>query len=348
MKVLCIYDKSAPKYHRILIPVFLMADVEIVVDYRITEENAQDVDIVFFNRLIPATTIDHINELRIKYGFKLIIDFDDHWRLDRDHLLYPMYKMHRVTEIMEAFIQEADAVTVTHERLQAEAIRLNSNVHILPNAIPHFDQFTVSKIPDPDIRLFWAGGITHRNDLKIIERPLQLTSRIGIKRIICGYEKNNPEWKEMAKMFTGNSSFNTRVISSVPCNEYYKSYSLCDISLIPLQETRFNSFKSNLKILEAANISAPVIVSKVHPYLGFPEDVVNYVSGNQTWFSQINKLINDRELIIEQGKRLKEYCDIHFNYSAINEKRKKLFYETIQSGKAGIFAESIGEPMRNE
>ncbi len=49
-----------------------------------------------------------------------------------------------------------------------------------------------------------------------------------------------------------------------------------DIKLIPLRKSTFNGYKSNLKILEAAGKGIPVIVSKVNPYLGFPEDVVYY------------------------------------------------------------------------
>jgi len=335
MKILCIYDKSGPKYHRILLPVFLMQGVEILTNYKIDEEQLPGVDIVFFNRMIPRTTIQGVLDLKIKYGFKLVIDFDDYWILGRDHLLYEQYNNHMASEVMAAFITESDAVTVTHDRLAEKVYPLNKNVHILPNAIPQFDQFLCKKIPDDKLRLFWCGGVTHRKDLEIIKRPLQLIKRDKVKFVIGGFEHKNPEWKAMAKAFTCNSSYNTEVIESLPVDKYYHIYAKCDVSLVPLLPTKFNGLKSNLKVLESANIGAPVIVSRVDPYLGFPDDIVNYVDNYASWYQQINKLIKNPALVKEQGRCLKEYCEKEFNFEAVNKKRKQLFDAVTQSEQAG-------------
>lgn len=328
MKILAIYDKSGPKYHRILMPVHMLQETygfEVKVAHVPTEEEFAWSDIVFFNRLIAGVNIKKIIDYREKYGFVLINDLDDHWVLDRSHLLYKSYKEGNVSRQIEAFVKAADVVTVTHERLHYEVTAINDNCHILPNAIAKTDQFLQKKIPDEKTRLFWAGGITHKNDLELLRRPLQLIKRESCKFIIAGYKKREPEWKEMAKIFTTNSSYNTHVIESLDVHEYYKAYALCDISLVPLQVTSFNIHKSNLKILEAANIGAPVIVSKVHPYLGFPEDIVNYVDVHNTWYSQINKLLKDPVLREEQGALLQEYCDEHYNFEKINLERKQIF-----------------------
>lgn len=330
MRILAIYDGSGPKYHRVLLPVAMLQrshNVEVLVKQTVVEDDLPGVDIVFFNRLIPGIKLEILLQLREKYGFKLICDLDDHWRLDRSHILYENYRKHNITQKIYDFIESADAVTVTHERLYYE---IDNNCHILPNAIPAIDQFLVNKTPDDKVRLFWAGGITHRKDLELLRRPLQLLKRDKIKLVMGGYEHGNAEWKEMAKIFTTDSAYNTVVIESKKVHEYYHIYSLCDISLIPLVETSFNTYKSNLKILEAANIGSPVIVSRVHPYLDFPEDLVNYVDAYNPWFKQINKLVNDPVLRMEQGLRLKEYCAEHFNFNKINEERKQIFDATIQ------------------
>lgn len=348
MKVLCIYDKSGPKYHRILMPCFLMSGIDLVVNHKLEERELPGVDIVFFNRLIPGTTIQRVLELRKKYGFKLIVDFDDHWILGKDHVLYDGYEKFRLPEMMEAYIKESDAVTVTHERLYDKVYPLNSNVHVLANAIPKYDQFLFKKIPDDKIRLFWAGGITHKNDLELLKRPLQLIKRDKVKFVLGGYVEGEPEWDAMARTFTTNSSYNTEVLQSLPVDKYYAMYAKCDIGLIPLLPTEFNSYKSNLKILEAANIGAPVIVSRVHPYLGFPEDIVNYVDSHNTWFSNINYLVNNQSLMKEQGERLKEYCDLKYNFININQHRKQVFYATIQQGEVREVEARIEQSVGNE
>lgn len=326
-----------------MLPCFFMPGVELVVKNQLTSKDlaGQGIDIVFFNRIITNVSIELVLQLRKDHGFKLVVDFDDHWRLEPDHLLYENYKRLEITKIMEEYIKLADAVTVTHERLYDEAIKLNDNVHILPNAIPQAGQFLVKKEPSDLPRLFWAGGITHKKDMELLRRPMQLIKRNRCKFVLGGFVANNTEWNEMAKIFTTDSNFNTEVWEAMDVNNYYRLYAKCDISVIPLQRTFFNSMKSNLKILEAANVAAPVIVSRVDPYLGFPEHLVNYVDSHNPWVRQINKLLDCPGEAIEQGRLLREYCERTFNFTAINTERKQLFdsicyNKTIQHGKADI------------
>ena len=229
---------------------------------------------------------------------------------------------------MEAWIKAADAVTVTHERLRDEVLPLNKNVHILPNAIPSWGQFAAKKIPSDFTRLFWAGGVTHKKDITLLKNPLKRLKNERVQMVMGGYVKKNPEWETMASAFTNGGRLHYEIVESLPIEDYYYTYSKCDISLIPLVDNTFNSFKSNLKILEAANVAAPVIVSKVHPYLGFPDELVNYVEKQSDWNYQINKLLRDSWAAKKQGENLKAYCNEFFNFDKINEQRKQLFYET--------------------
>lgn len=308
--------------------------VDVIVRHQPKEKDFEGVDIVFFNRLIPSMPVSELLDLKKKYGFKIVCDLDDHWILDHSHILYHSYAANNISQKIHDCIVLADAVTVTHDRLYDEVVKFNENCHILPNAIERIEQFSVQKIHDECVRLFWAGGITHRKDLELLRRPLQLIKRYGVKLVMAGYEHNNPEWKEMAKIFTTDSAFNTMVIESQKVFNYYHVYSLCDVSLIPLVDNHFNRHKSNLKILEAANIGAPVIVSRVHPYLDFPEDLVNYVDAHSPWYKQINRMIKEPLLRKEQGEALRAYCNEHFNFQKINTERYQIFKSLLnESGE---------------
>lgn len=350
MKILAIYDSSGPKYHRVLLPCYGLETfgAEIRVRAKLEEKDCEGIDIVFFNRLIGGVSIPELLKLKEKYGFKLINDLDDHWLLGKDHPLYEGYQRYKVSERIAEFIQAADAITVTHERLQTEVFihfpKHRDSVHILPNAIPKIGQFLTEKEPSELTRLFWAGGITHRKDLELLRRPLQLLKRDKCKLIICGYEKNEPEWKEMAKIYTTDSAYNTVVIESLKVHEYYKAYAFCDISLIPLVNNEFNKCKSNLKILEAANIGSPCIVSRVHPYLDFPDHIVNYVDSHSPWYYQINKLLRDEGLRRAQGFALQAYVDRNFNFEKINIERKQIFdhYGSKKYSEAGAIQVEAG------
>lgn len=338
MKVLALYDHSGPKYHRILLPVTLMPGIEFEIAPNATEENCNGIDILFINRAANKTTLDEIIRLRELFGFKIILDLDDHWQLDRTHLLYEHYKQNNLTQLIELYIYEADAVTVTHKRL-ADQVKLLSTkikgienrerflkkpVTILPNAIPYFGQFTAEKVDSEVTRLFWAGSATHQNDIEILLEPIKTFKDLPIKMVMGGYMKSS-EFHRMRNVFTRYGKFDHLLIEGLPVESYYYAYSQCDISLIPLVDNSFNRYKSNLKILEAANIGSPVIVSKVHPYLDFPEHLVNYVSNKDDWLKHTKFLLQNPSAIKEQGEALKEYCTTNYNFEKININRLNLF-----------------------
>lgn len=299
-----------------------MPGVELVSTHVITDELCEGVDIVYFNRLITEHSVNSVLELRRKHGFKLVVDFDDHWKLTPDHYLYEEYKRRDLPAFMEAYIEESDAVTVTHERLASEVYPINKNVHVLPNAIPKQGQFLCKKQPSDIKRLFWAGGITHEKDIELLRNPVKRFSSLPVKMVMGGYAKNKI-YSRMASAFTNGGRLPHELIEMLPVADYYYSYSMCDIALIPLTVSNFNTHKSNLKILEAANIGANVVVSNVHPYKDIP--YVNYVDNAGDWYKWVKWLLNNPEEAREQAYDLQNYCDQRFSFDMINTTRKNLF-----------------------
>lgn len=345
MKIIAVYDGSGPKYHRVLLPCYGLQQYgyEVKVVSSIEEKDLNGVDIVLFNRIIPGISIEKLVHLRGKYGFKLVCDLDDHWILGKDHVLYHDYNNYRITDKIIEHIKQSDIITVTHDRLRNEVLPLNKNCYILPNAIPKVAQFDIKRELSEQIRLFWAGGITHEKDLELLRRPLQLVKNKDVRLVIAGYVKNNPVWHRMAKIYTNDSSYNTDVFESLPVHLYYHHYCQCDISLIPLIDNEFNRHKSNLKILEAANIAAPVIVSRVHPYLDFPDHLVNYVDSHTPFYYQINRLLKDEKLRTDQGLSLQQYVNEHYNFYKISLERKHIFDAATQQRSSGkVQAETSG------
>lgn len=336
MKILTLYDHSGPKYWRCLLPCFLMDGVDLTVKGFLNEEDCEGVDILFFNRVIVDHSVQSVLDLRDKYGFKLVVDFDDHWNLGPDHYLYEMYERTGASKIMAAYIKEADAVTVTHERLAEQVRRINPNVHILPNAIPKWEQFLCEKQPDDLTRLFWAGGITHVNDIDLLFEPVKSFRDLPVKMVMGGYVKRQ-EYYQMRNAFTRYGRMPHELIEAAPVDQYYYAYSKCDIALVPLVETRFNSMKSNLKILEAANIGANVVVSNVHPYKDIPG--VEYVNEPGDWYQQVKRLLDNPGYAKRQAAILRRYCEENFNFDKINEERKQLF-ETLCSKQTEQYSNS--------
>lgn len=326
MKILVLTQSfSGCGYHRLMLPVSLMQKERARITDTFPEEF--DYDIVNINRIWAK---DDIFELRKKHGFKLVVDVDDFWILDHDHLDFDTYTTHGVDLMIVKHLREADLVTCTHERLAEKVYYHNKNVEILPNAIPYGqNQFTSERNECEAVRLFWAGGISHENDLKIMQpvtkRLLNSDLKDKIKMVLGGYSDSNETetriWKKMAAYFTADALLPNMAYRGLPVFEYYKMYLEADIKLIPLRKTQFNGYKSNLKILEAAGKGIPVVVSKVDPYLGFPEEVVYY----DNWDDNIRSLVEDAALRKERGRALFEYCQKHYNFDEINEKRRAAF-----------------------
>jgi len=200
----------------------------------------------------------------------------------------------------------------------------------LPNAIDyHHPQFNILHEPGAKVRLFWAGGVTHEKDIAILRNPIKrICSDAYLKEhcmmVMGGYQKDTPVWDRMVHSFTNGLQMPGCILEGKPVNAYYSLYQFADIALIPLIDNKFNWHKSNLKILEAANMGIPVVVSNVDPYRGFPDEVVNYVNTQQDWYRHVRRLTRDRGFAAEQGARLHQYCDVVYNFNTINKARCRM------------------------
>jgi glycosyltransferase involved in cell wall biosynthesis len=171
--------------------------------------------------------------------------------------------------------------------------------------------------------LFWQGSITHRKDIEILERPIDQLNKIAskIKMVMAGYHKDEDEWYSMALTYTAQTKHQYKLIEGAPVARYYEGYKHADICLVPLVKSKFNGYKSNLKVLEAANLGLPVIASMVDPYLNMP---LLYAKCGSDWVKHITRLVNSKKRRKEAGAELKEFCDTHYNFHKINNERKQI------------------------
>jgi hypothetical protein len=117
------------------------------------------------------------------------------------------------------------------------------------------------------------------------------------------------------------------VKKALPIMEYMNFYNEADISIVPLVESKFNSMKSNLKVLEAATKKIPVLVSNVDPYKGCPYVIK---SDKQTdWYKNLKKLATDAIYRKEMGEANYEWCAENFHLDKINKLREQLYRSLI-------------------
>lgn len=329
MRILAVTSKfSGVGYHRIMMPLVNMRK-----DYCMITDTINEVvfdnnyDIVIFNRFLTSTDAKLLVKMKLKYNFKLIVDNDDYWLLPPSHVLYQRYQDSNISEIITEYMRVADLCTCTHERLAEEIYKYNPNVEILPNALPYGkEQFQDNKLDSDMIRLFWSGSGTHAPDMDILRNPMKKIN-FPVKTIIAGYNLGEKHiWDRMIGVFTNGLKLNPTIYDYSEVTKYMGAYADSDISLIPLVDNKFNSMKSNLKVLETASKRNPAIVSNVHPYKDMP---LCYVNNQKDWYYWIKLLTFDDAARIEYGQKLFEYCDREFNFEAINNKRFAIYNKLI-------------------
>jgi hypothetical protein len=164
--------------------------------------------------------------------------------------------------------------------------------------------------------------------MEILRNPMKRIN-FPVRTIIAGYnEGEKPVWDKMIGAFTNGLKLNPKIYNYNEVTKYMAAYADSDISLIPLADTKFNSLKSNLKILETASKYNPAIVSNVHPYKDMP---VCYVDRQKDWYYWTHLLVNDEAARIDFGERLFEYCNKNFNLHEVNKKRFAIYSKLIDN-----------------
>lgn len=320
MKIFGLINRnSGPGFHRVLMPLLLMPDTDCYITNAVQEEDFEKrrPDAIYYNRMMS----DEVLRLQSKYHFKVVVDIDDYWHLDPHHIMFKYSQQKNMTAHHIKHLRIADVVTTTHERLAEKVYEFNKNVIIVPNAIPKHEYFPVNKTQSAKghTRVFWQGSVTHEADIKLLKRTIKKLDREKFMMVMCGY-MNQIEWERMADCYTDYKRMPGVVLPGLPPHEYYQNYQYADIAVVPLLSTKFNGFKSNLKILEAAHSGVPVIASNVHPYKNIPG--VCYVNKSEDWYNWINTPMDELNVM---ARVLKEHCDKNFDFDAINLKRKEAF-----------------------
>ena len=180
---------------------------------------------------------------------------------------------------------------------------LNKNVIIIPNAIPFGEwQFTENKKPSDKVRIFWAGGISHKNDLKILDKNIYRLTKLSdkVEMVIGGYcddYASKETWDKMVGYFTHDYKIPHTILTNTSPLKFMCLYENADVMLIPLENNTWNGYKSNLKILEAATKKIPCIVSNVAPYSKDKDCPVLWVNTPDDWMKHLKFLINNPNAI---------------------------------------------------
>lgn len=283
----------------------------------------------YFTQILPI--FDYLK----KEGVRMVIDYDDYWSLPQGHVLYPMYKKNNTTAILIDALKKFDHVITTTDLLASEIRRFNKNVVVLENGInPLLEQFENKPTESKITRFGWIGGHCHLPDIKLLDAvPLQINA-ISQKWDIYlfGHDgKKGGMYDQFAQILCANSRTldHLKVYQAASADTYTKFYNLIDVCLVPLVDNKFNSMKSELKMVEAAFFRKGLIVSNVMPYKRWITPKNCLVCKDKTdWFKSMKRMIDNPNLSKDLGEQL--YSDLKDRFDVRNISKRRLeFYLSI-------------------
>lgn len=290
-------------------------------------------DTVVFNRHydIEVASLRNLLTYAKEQGKKVIYETDD--LLEGLNFSNPMYQdMQKNVSQVRMMTITADTCTTTGEEIKNELSKYNSDVQILPNCIDPA-QWTVRKGNNKKVRVGYAGGSSHNEDMSLIMDVIRdLQKEIDFDFTIFGlaplkwdkYIKNLKETHEKAIKEKPNATpadwyIKTMELAEqlkeikwkqqpfVPIEKYNETLAKLnfDIGLCPLIDNRFNRSKSAIKFYEYAMAGTATLASKIPPY----EGEVNYTAKNQydKWKNKLKALVESKELRESITKEQREW-----------------------------------------
>ena len=326
----------------------------------VTDEQLKDFHIVSFLRLIDSEgkSVEIIKRCK-KAGCKVIIDIDDYWFLHPKHALNQLYKEKNIAEQTVDGLREADCVTTTTEFFAAKIRQINPQTIVLPNAIdPTEKQFKSKHIYSDKLRIGWIGGIYHEQDIRLLYEGFNEVYKDvnnDLFQFCLGGFNLNESYKYMEAVFTNNfkniknKQYIELLKQYMPIRkdieetqpyrrlygksvfEYATLYNELDVNLVPLYSNNFNSYKSQIKIIEAGFFKKACIVSNVMPYTidctNNNTILVNPTKRNDGWGTAIKSLIKNPNRIEDLGEALYETVKDKYNINTVNVLRNQLYQE---------------------
>lgn len=287
-----------------------------------TPEHIQKADIVVFQAIGVLSSIEAM-DFALKENKAVVVEIDDFLHVVSPH--NPAYSSWNPNNLILGRaveqIKRADGLTVSTPQLAREFAPYQDNIFVLPNFLGKhlWDDLPVQKKTDGVIRLGWAGGNAHFDDLKLIAPVIEkIVKEYGGK---VKFETMGMTKQELKGAFSMEEFFEIcpkcgyqgevhhlpgEKIEDYP--QILASYGW-DIALAPIVETAFNMAKSDLKLKEYAAVGFPMVASAVTPYREARANGchVRLASNFKEWYNYIKELIEHPETRDKIAKDNKEW-----------------------------------------
>ncbi len=254
-------------------------------------ELAYQADVILIHRLFPSQGTEKILRSIMALGIPVIYDLDDLF-LDVPSCDHPTYQ--KFAPYIKWILKEADIITVSTIPLKVSLSKYTGRpIHVKPNMV-NFNLFaTPLRVCNKQFNFLVSGTNTHQRDWAIIEEPIAEILKIYREKVNVIFFGDTP------KRFIDHPS--VKIIDFQPnYKQYAAQLSELDVhaALIPLEDTKYNQVKSNIKWLEYSATGIPGAYSDITPYsscISHERNGLLVKNNSESWFNAINQLIIDSE-----------------------------------------------------
>ena len=295
------------------------------------EDYSDGVDLISFQRSDHPEMIALALAMGEANKCPVVFELDDNiFDISKNSPAYEwFYPGSPLIEVVETFMRNVDAITVSTQALKDVYAKYNDNIYVLPNAQNPEDWIDLEHKKNEHLTIGWAGGFTHYDDLHMIRRPL--------KRILKKYPDVRFRILGMQPDFLLGNKQVEFVQGFVPTRQFPALLAKVgfDIGLAPVVDRPFNRGKSNIKFQEYSMLSIPTIASRVGEYREIQEGVTGLLaSGDVEWEYRMEELIKSEELRRTLGANAKRYVLEHCNIETNINKYDLVYREIIGRYKA--------------
>lgn len=271
----------------------------------------------------PVSNLEYaITKIKLEQkNARIIIDLDDSfWDIPKGHVAYDFLGPHSNNVIaLERNIPKADAVVVSTEVLKKRIIDkgLREDIIVIPNVCNSDNKYLAMSRPSEYLRFGFSGTITHRDDFKIMLKPLIqfINETSGVKIVMAA---DSTLYRLLSAIPENKKMF----VPAYPYEYYPIQLSYFDIMMMPLVNDAFNRAKSDIKLLDAVSNNKPFIASDVEPYHPYnqqdPATWAGLVVDNNpdSWYSAMRYMLSEKNRLnfIHAGERIKK--EKHVSVSA--------------------------------
>ena len=231
-------------------------------------------------------------------------------------------------------IRQGLALTVSTEWLAREYFPYHQNIFVIPNYLDQDKWVNPSaKMRDEKIRIGWAGGNAHKDDLFMVSGVIEKIVKESNGKVV--FETMGMTERELSGVFNlekfadtcSNCNHSGQIRHHAP--EAYENYPLVlagkgwDIAIAPVIDNSFGNAKSDLKIKEYSACGIPVVASNVAPYRGALASGASIALATtfDEWYTAIKYYIKNKERRIEAARHNKKWVEQYW----IQENAQKTF-----------------------